>query len=288
MMLALTLATRAHGVLAVTVLTLVLGAALDLVSGFVTAPGAALTALTMAGSDSLTVRQAQNAKNIKLLTYWTVVQAAGASLIKSPRMHDNTQGIRALTTTQSFAPNVPLGWAQPLYSQDNLTAQLSGSTAAGKIEQMSMLLYYDALDGSTGRFITPDEVRRRGVNLMTVRTAHAFGSAGGYSGSVAINSTDDNGKQGKDYALIGYKVDTLCGAIAYHGVDTGNLRVGGPGYLANHRLTEEWFFLLSDQFGLPLVPVINWANKAGTFVDGTQNDGGAATNAQTYLVELSS
>lgn len=264
----------------------VLYAALEVISGIATAPGATLTALTMASGDTLTVRQGNTLKQAQLLNFWTVNQAAGASLVKSPRMHDNTQGIRAVSTTTSFSPAMPFGWGQPLQASDVLTAQISGSAVGGQIEQMALLLYYDNLDAANGRFITSAQLSARGKNMMTVRTTNAFGAAGGWSGSVAINSTDDNGKAGVDYAVIGYKVSALCGAVAYHGFDTGNLRVGGPGYLANPFLTERWFIALSDEYGLPLIPVMNWTNKAGFLVDGTQDNNGTSVTVTTYLVEL--
>lgn len=287
MVFATVVATHGASVLSTLFLALVVGVALDLVSGFVTAPGATLTGLTMAAGDSLTVRQAQNAKNIRLLNFWGTNKVAGAVRVRSPRMHDNIQGIRALTLVGNGMPLMPWAWTQPLYSQDNLIVEQSGSAVGGAIEQTSMLVYYDAIDGSSGAFISPDEVRKRGVNMMTVRTTHAFGAGGGYTGQVALNSTDDNGKMGKSYAILGYKVSAQCGAIAYRGVDTGNLRAGGPGIITNQDITESWFMKLSNMYQLPLVPVINWANKAGIFVDGTQDDGAAAVTLQTYLVELS-
>lgn len=276
-----------HTLFAASALSLfVVGAVLDLVSGFTTAPGAGPVALTMAAGDSLSVRQAAAAKNIRLISFWNTNKVAGFGRVRSPRMHDNINGIRALATVANGLPAMPLGWSQPLYSQDTLIAENGGSGVAAAIEQMSLMIYYDAMDGSIATFMSPADVRAKGVNMMTVRTTHAFGAAGGYSGGVAINSTDDNGKFTKYYALTGYKVSAQCGAIAYRGVDTGNLRCGGPGLLAAPHVTENWFMRLSDALGIPLVPVINWANRAGVTVDGTQDDGAAAVTLQTFLVEL--
>lgn len=265
---------------------LVVGMALDLVSGFVTAPGAVFTALTMAAGDSLTVRASAMAKNIRLLNFWSQNQVAGATRIRSSRFSDNIQGLRSFNTVANTSPRLPLGYSEPLVSMDNLIAEQTGSAVGGQIESTSLLVYYDQDFAPPANFIDDKQLAQRGYKMVTVRTIHAFGAAGGYTGQVAINSSDDNAKNGKLYAVLGYTVSAQCCSVALRGVDTGNLRCGGPGLVGVPHLTAYWFMRLSQEYSLPCIPVINWANKAGIFVDGVQDQAAAAVTAQWYLVEL--
>jgi len=265
----------------------VLGAALDMVSGFATAPGAGPVALTMAAGDSLAVRATTVAKNIRLLNFWGQVQAAGFFRVRSPRFSDNIQGIRSQLQTATAQPCMPLGYSEALISQDLLIAEIGGSGVGGNIESASMLVWYDSDFAPDANFLDSATMRQRAVKMVTVRTTHAFGATGGYSGQVAINSTDDNAKNGKTYAVLGYNLSAACCSIALRGVDTGNLRCGGPGFITSPYLTEHWFVRLSDEYGIKCIPTIQWSNKAGIFVDGVQNQAAAAVTAQWFLVELS-
>lgn len=261
-------------------------AALDLVSGFVTAPGAVLTGVTLAAGDGLTVRATAVAKNVRLLNFWSQNQVVGATRIRSARFSDNVQGIRAFIPIQDPTPRMPLGYSEQLTPMDNLIVEQSGSAVGGNIESTSWLNWYDHDFAPDANFIDQSALRQRGVKMVTVRTVHAFGAGGGYTGQVAINSSDDNAKNGKLYAVVGYNCSARCCSVALRGVDTGNLRCGGPGLLASQHLTIEWFSRLSQEYGIPCIPVINWANKAGIFVDGVQDQAAAAVTVQWYLVEL--
>jgi len=264
-----------------------LGPALEVISGLVTAPGATPTALTMASGNSATVRNTSSQSLIALLSTWSQTSAEGISIIKSPKLHDNVQGIRNTIISGDVSPRWVPGLWQKLYPQDNLTLLLSGSATGGHIEQMALLIYYNNLDGVNARFITPGTLLQRTVNVWTTEIAVTPGSAGGYSGQVAINSLFDNFKANTDYALVGYTVDVACAVARFTGPDFGNLGVGGPGLAAAPWLTERWFYHLSQQLGIGLIPVFNSANKNGTLVDIAQNQAGAAVNITAYLHELS-
>jgi hypothetical protein len=260
--------------------------ALDTVSGFVTAPGAAGVALTMAAGDSLTVRATSVAKNIRLLSFWSQNQVAGFTRVRSPRFSDNVQGIRSQITVNQSSPRMPLGYSESLISMDQMIVEQAGSAVGGQIESTSLLVWYDGDFAPTPNFIDAKGLAARGVKMVTVRTVHAFGAGGGYTGQVAINSSDDNAKNGKNYAVCGYNVSARCCTVALRGVDTGNLRCGGPGEVSLPHLTEEWFLRMSEENNIPCIPVINWANKAGIFADGVQDQTGTAVTVQWYLVEL--
>jgi hypothetical protein len=263
-----------------------MGAALELLTGFVTAPGATQTALTMASGNSLAIRNCDMAKRVLLLETWTDSQAAGIWRIRSPKMHDNVQGIRYRTTISDTAYLMPFGVGQRLYPQDVLTAELSGSAVAGDIETASMLVWYEDLPGANARFIGFDELMRRGVNVLTVETSHTFGVAGGYSGQVAFNSSFDLLKANTDYALLGYVTNLEAASFRWIGADVANLGIGGPGNETLRHVTNEWFLRLSQRWSMPLIPVFNAANKAGILVDGAQDENAGTAVLNSVLVEL--
>lgn len=266
---------------------------LEVVAGQATAPGATLTALTMNATNSSTVRMAPLNAPVALLSFWGRSNAAGIGRIRSPRLHDNVQGIRFRIPATDPTYLQPMQPWQRLIPQDTLTLEISGSSTGGQLEQMAMLIYYTDLPGVSARLIGLDELMKRAMNLWTTEIAVTPGVAGGYSGQVAINSTFDNFKANTDYALLGYEVDAPCTVVRFTSPDFGQLGLGGPGMMSNsaggfggRHVTAEWFIRLTRYFGIPLVPVFSSANKFGTLVDIMQNQAGAAVNITAMLMEL--
>lgn len=262
------------------------GPALELVTGFATAPSTTFTALTMATGNSSTVRNCPDTKMVKLLEAWTDKQTAGAFRIRSPKLHDNVQGIRLADVASIVQGLLPSVSAQRLYPQDTLTLEVTGSGTAGDIETACMLIYYEDLPGSNARFIDRAEVQRRAVNMFTVENTIALGTAGGYSGEEAINAEFDLFKANTDYALLGYNVAVECACVRWRGADVGNYGLGGPGSEDLKPQTKDWFARISEKHGLPLIPVFNSANKFGILVDGAQDENGADTTLTSIFAEL--
>lgn len=263
-----------------------MGRALELVSGFVTAPGAAFTPWTVAVGNSLQIRNAPFNTKINILALWAFNQVAGVLRVRSPRLHDNVQGIRVRATTPDQNPGWPLGFKQFLIPQDVLTVEQTGSGVAGQIESGSLLIWYDDLPGIAGRFTDLETVLTKGINVMGQEVALNPGIAGGYSGQRAVNFSFDNWKANTDYALAGGEVDVATGSIRIQGVDVGNLGLGFPGLTQGDKISSEWFLQLARYTGLPCIPVFNAANKAAILVDTLQNQGGAAVNTTLYFIEL--
>jgi hypothetical protein len=262
------------------------GKALEIISGLVTAPGGTLTPLTMAAGNSATVRNASLQTRVALLQTWATNQGAGIWRIRSPKLHDNVQGIRMRSPVGINLPQLTPGTWQRLWPQDNLTLELSGSAVGGDIEQAALMIYYEDLPGSQSHLITVAELLQRTVNVWTTEVPITPGAGGNFSGQVSINSTFDNFKANTDYALVGYEVDVLCHAVRFSGPDFANLGVGGPGTVAVRHITDRWFYHLSQQLGLPLIPVFNSANKNSTTVDIAQNENASAVNVTAVLYEL--
>jgi hypothetical protein len=268
------------------VLTFVVGAAIEVLTGFVTAPSTTLTNLTMATGNTLTVRGVDASKQCKLISAWADNQAAGVLDVRSPRMHDNVVGWQSRVVASVVQPLYPFGFQQRLYPQDTLTVQLSGSAVAADIETASLLLYYEDVPGASGRFISPADMRARAVNIIGVQNTLALGTAGGYSGSQAINTTNDQFKANTDYAMLGYVVNVECATVRWSCVDFGNLGLGGPGCEDIKDVTVNWWERLSIACNLPLIPVFNAANKNNFLIDGAQDENGDDVIVMTYFVEL--
>lgn len=257
---------------------------LEGMNGFVTAVGATLTGVTVTAPDTLVVRKAINPR---LLNFWVDAQTtAGTLRIFSPLMHDAAQGLRFDDVLSEVDPLLAYGFYQPLQSQDTLTVQLSGSAGAGDLDSVGLLFYYESLPGSEGRFIDESTARERAVQPFDIENTLALGTAGNWSGEEAINAEFDLTKAETDYCLVGYQTDTECTSLGWRGPDTGNIRASGPGNETDKHYTANWFQMLSREYGLPLIPVINSANKAATLIAGAQDENGADPTVDHVYMQL--
>ena len=263
-----------------------MGTAIDTISGFNVAPGSTFNAWNLAVGDTLQVRNSNPAKHTLMLEAWAHNQVAGTTRIRSPKLHDNVQGIRFAVPANSVDFNMPYPVSQVLYPQDVLIAEGTGSSVAGQIESGSILVYYEDLPGVAGRFLAPQDLVKRGVNVVNVEIALTPSAAGGYSGQLALNSQFDLLQANTDYCCVGYLCSARCCTVSLRGPDTGNLRCSGPGEPLKRDQTVEWFWKLSNFTGLALCPVINSANKQGTFCDCVQNQAAAALTVNWVFVQL--
>lgn len=263
-----------------------MGLAMRVLTGFVTAPSTTFTALTMATGDSLTIGNAPLSSNVYLLNVWSDQQTAGNIRIRSPKLHDNAQGIRLYSVASEVQPLLPFGPKQMLIPQDTLTVEMTGSGTGGDIETGCLLVWYQDLPGQDARLRRWSEIANRIVNIFTEENSLSLGTSGGYSGETNINATFDYGKANVDYALLGYTVSAECAVVGWRGADTGNFRVGGPGNEIYKHLTADWFVRLSREYDLPTIPVFNWSNKQGVLVDGAQDENGTDTIVTSIFAEL--
>lgn len=264
-----------------------MGAALTVQTYTGTAVGAALAPLTPVSGDSLAVQNFELSKKAWLLQLWADTQLAGTLRVRSPKFHDNVNGIRVDVIASDVKPLLPFAAPQRLYPNDNLIVELSGSVTAGDIEMVTLLQYYEDLPGIAGRFITPEVLTRRMEHLLTVENTLVTGATGGYSGAEAINAEIDQFQHGVDYAVLGFKTDTEAQVIGYRAPDFGNLRIGGPGTETDQDLTADWFIMLSKYYNAALIPVFNGQNKASVLVDCAIDENGADPTVTTFLAKLS-
>jgi hypothetical protein len=260
--------------------------ALDTLSATVTnaaaEPGG--TAMTAVVGDSLALRSTGG--RIRLLNMWAQVQAAGFVMVTSPKLTDATRGIRFRTAIADPKPFLPFESQQDMYSVDVLAPTLASAAGAGKIENLSLLIYYDDLPGSGARFIDVPTINKRRVEILTIESLITPTVGGTYSGTAALNVQSDLGKAGSDYALIGYRCAANGCTITWRGADSGNYRVSGPADSAGGQYTNQWFYNLSDYNQLPLIPVFAYNNKQGIFVELVANDALGVVKLTSILVRL--
>lgn len=268
-------------------------AAIDTISFFVTAPSTTQTAVTYSSGDSGRVRTFQQPPhNAYLLSLWGDHQTAGYIQILSPNLHEGTRGITVFDVASEVQPLIPRISMNPLISNDLLTINMTGSATAGDIETGVAMIYYDDLPGISCNLIDADELRARGGQIYSNENTLALGTAGGWSGSEAINAEFDIMKPNKYYALLGGSVSVECAAVAVRGIDTGNLRIGFPGNELQKEMTVNWFVRCSEVIrqltGKPgkTIPVFWGGNKSAILVDGAQDENGADTLVNLLFQQL--
>lgn len=261
-----------------------MGYALELIGFFTTNPGATITAATPSPGDSFTVRNfnAQTAATLESL--WADQATAGILRIRSPRLHDNLQNLRFNVVAATPQPLVPDWMSQTLYPQDLLVVEQTGGGA--ETETGAMEIFYADLPGTQARLFAWNEIVGRIRNYVSVVNAITTSATiGTWAPGQALNATFDTLKANVDYAVLGYDTDASVTAVAMRGIDTGNLRVGGPGSNARFE-TRDWFVRQSARDGRPMIPVINAANKGSIVVDAIDNAASTAVNVNWILAEL--
>lgn len=265
-----------------------MGKAMEILSGYVT--GAATTnfdALTMLAGNSLTLRNAKEGSKIWLIGAWALNQANDTWLrIRSPRLHDNVEGMTFAVEAGSLRPLLPWGVKQELISQDTLVVEMMDAGAVADLDYACLLVWYEDLPGVDGRFITIEDYKQRARNVVAIRNTLIVDTDGTYDAEEAINAEFDLLKANTDYALMGCVVRDAVPCVRYRGTDTGNLGIGVPGGVGEHWMFGGFFLRLAEMTGLPCIPVINSANKANLLIDipATEND--ITEEVSTILVEL--
>jgi len=262
-----------------------MGKAMEIITGRVT-NASTYTGVTMATNDSNTVRNFQQGTAAYFVDAWALGATKGNIRIKSPKLHDNVQGIKS-----SFAAATPVplftGYQKELlYPQDLLTIEMID--AGTETDMLSMLMYYENLPGGDAQLFDWATIQPQIVHIMgTEVDMTTGGTAGDYGGATAINATFNQFKANTRYAILGYNTDTALLSVGVRSSDFANYRIGGPG--TNNKIeTRDWFTRLSVDTGLPTVPVFNSANASGTLVDVVHNATGTAVTVTFICAELSS
>jgi len=235
---------------------------LRLISFSATNPGAGGAAAAAFSGDSLVIENNQGEMRPSIISMWAFNSAPGFQQLTFPSGHDTTRGYRANVQASETDPTLPVGLNIPVTAQEQLSLTLAGSGAA--VEQGSALIFYPNLPGVHGRFIHAAEVDDR-MEKMTTISCTIAGSANAYSEEL-INAESNLLLANRDYAVLGMRSAVNCLSMFIKGPDTGNVKVGCPGGDGVTFIDTRWFYKLSEELGLPTVPVINSGNRDNTFV----------------------
>jgi hypothetical protein len=240
--------------------------------------GSAAAALT---GDSLNVRN--YGEQPEIIAVWDTHQTAGFTQLAFPTGHDTTRGFRAGCPIGGQVV-LPLGSRIPITPQETITGTIAATAVAGDVENTSWLTAYDVDKGQ--KLIDWPEVSRRLSKVTTIEASIASSAGPGYSGTELINADSDLLIANRDYALLGFSCRTAIHLMGIQGPDTGNDRIGCPGFL-RFELTSQWFRLLSNATGEPCIPVINSGNKGSTnfFVSTDENAGTFLVTAHLVLLK---
>jgi len=260
-----------------------MGLALDVISTRVANSGAAFTATTAAPGDTLTVRNFADTAQSNLINLIRRGATSGSARVRSPLLHDNVRGI-AITSGQTptiFA--LPRELSQRLFAQDTLIVEVTGGAA--ETDLVLLVLYYTDLLGVAARLHMRGDIEGNIDNIKPVTVAVTNSATIGNWTDTVITTTEDLLHANTDYAVLGFMTDTAQAFVAVKGQDTGNLRVGGPG-TTQVEDTADYFIAQGIYHNIPYIPVINSANKNGTFVSTCDSVASSTANVTLVLAEL--
>src|SRR6266852_2870541 len=213
--------------------------AIDTVTTTVTAAAAAVS------GDSLVVRSTSS--RVRLLNAWIDTDAVGFVQITSPKLHDNTRGLRFKTTVHQPFPLLPFEAMQDFYPVDALAVTVGSAAGAGKIDNLSMMIYYDDIQGVAQTLIDVSTLQKRKLETVTVEYAPGAPASGStYSGLAALTAQTDLLKRCSSYALVGYQVSANVTTLTIRGADTGNFRIPMPGPAPFQDRSSTFFYDLAS------------------------------------------
>lgn len=253
---------------------------IEVVSAIATQPNTGLAGTALTG-DSLTIKNANRSRKVRIIAAWATRQVAGFSQLIFPTGHDTTRGWRVGLSIGAGSLTLPMGAAIEVQPQELLSSTLAGSNVAADIEQDAFLIHYEDMPGIDARLITAAQADQRVEKYTTIEASVAAVATGQYSEEL-INADSDLLLANRDYCVFGITARTASHNLTLRGPDLGNVRVAVPGVL-RPEIGNQFFSLISRTHGIAAVPVINSGNKASTFVGFSADENAAATLVTLHL-----
>lgn len=254
-----------------------LGAEIILANALNPGAGGAVASVANSG-DTLSVRNYAPGSKAYLAYLARMGATAGFAQVRSPLMHDNVQGIRITPNESPSIFAIPAASNQQLQPQDTLIPSVSGGAA--ETDLVFYCVWYQNLGGASARLRNFSDIDPIVKSVKPIQVAVTTSATIGAWQDTLITTTENLLHANTDYAVLGYSANVALAAVAVKGIDTGNLRIGGPGATQEFPTTQ-FFYWMAQQTGDPWIPVINAANANGTFVSTA-----AATASVAAIVEL--
>lgn len=265
-----------------------MGKAFETIACYQGTSGSTLAAGTFATGNSGTIRSFGPTAQAFLATLgYDDVTTALPFTIKSPLLADNVQGIEIDPGAAAASELWPVGSLQPLQTQDVLTVSLSTAASTGKA-LAAIGVYYTDLPGADARLYSWGDIRPLIANIKPLRVAVGSGAnTAGIWYDLVITTTENLLVANTDYAVLGISCTAAVAAVGLYGADTSGMRVAAPGG-TNNPYSARYFQRLSQETGLPCIPVINAANAGSTYASIVSSAAtGAASVVSIMLAELS-
>src|SRR5436309_1968444 len=172
----------------------------------------------------------------------------------------------------------------PVFPGDTLTHTVT--TAAADDVLISYMTEYDDLPGTFGQFASWESVMALRETTIGLRCAPvASATPGAYGTARALNADDTRLTGGKYYAVLGWTLQTVATTVTLKGPSTGNNRVGLPGGALTLDTTMG-FVQLSQQFGKPLIPVLNGYDAASYFLECADGEASTSPKVDLFMYQL--
>lgn len=259
--------------------------AIDTVVGKAVNPSSTYAAVTFASGDSGSVRSFAPTDSCFLERITRAGATAGGVRVLSPLLHDNVRGITFNANDNPTAFTLPKGRGQRVRPQDTLAVSLTGGTAETDLAILSF--YYTNLPGADARLKSWADVLPLIANIKPVEVDVTNSATIGNWTDTVITTTENLLKANTDYAVLGFTTDTLQAMVGVKGVETGNLRVCGPGNTRTED-TSYYFVDWSDREGTPHIPIINAANANGIYISTVDTVASSTPKISLTLAEMSS
>lgn len=256
--------------------------AIDTVAAFSTQAAAATfpTALAAAPGDSLSVRNFPAGQYAALNAL--IYSAGGGQKVRvqSPNLHDNQTG---LTFEPAEVPSqflVPQDAQVQLQANDTLT--VNGAIGAAGTIVAGLQVYYSQLPGIQARLHSWGDISGNYKYIKSVEVDMAAIAVGAWTDTL-ITNTENQLHANKDYAVLGYQVNTAVDLVGVKGSATGNLRVCGPGTGETLDVTE-YFVYMSERQRTPYIPVFNSDDRFAFYVSCFHHAAVAGAAQHVYLI----
>ena len=195
-----------------------------------------------------------------LLSFGRKGATVGTGRLRSALMHDDVQGIRVRALAADPTEHTPNWVPNLMYSQDSPLVDGDGTSA--EVEAYTYSIYYSNLPGVAARLHAPGDIIGQIDQIVAQQVTISAVAPPAFATSL-ITSLYNTLKANRDYAVLGFQSDGALAGVGIQGADTGNLIAGFP-CPADIWKTKDIFLRKSQEYGLPLVPVINAANAPST------------------------